>query len=75
MSAALIFNQVGSILDIMEFSQIISTIGFPIAAYVAMFWYMIKQTDAHKEEMNAIKEALNANTAALIELRAFLDKE
>ena len=61
-------------MEMMDITQIISTVGFPIAAYVAMFWYMIKQTDAHKEEMETVKEALNANTAALIELKSYLER-
>lgn len=61
-------------MDIMEFTQIVSTVGFPIAAYVAMFWYMIHQSDAHKEEMNAVKDALNANTQALVELKSYMER-
>lgn len=62
-------------MEMLDMTQVISTVGFPIAAYVAMFWYMIKQTDAHKEEMETVKEALNANTAALIELKAYLERK
>lgn len=62
-------------MEMLDITQVISTVGFPIAAYVAMFWYMIKQTDAHKEEMETVKEALNANTAALIELKAYLESK
>lgn len=61
-------------MDIMEFTQIVSTVGFPIAAYVAMFWYMIHQSDAHKEEMNTVKDALNANTQALVELKSYMER-
>lgn len=62
-------------MEMMDITQIISTVGFPIAAYVAMFWYMIKQSELHKEEMDALKEALNANTNALIELKSFLGRD
>lgn len=62
-------------MEMLDITQVISTVGFPIAAYVAMFWYMIKQTDTHKEEMETVKEALNANTAALIELKAYLERK
>lgn len=61
-------------MEMIDITQVISTVGFPIAAYVAMFWYMIHQSDAHKEEMNAVKEALSANTAALIELKSYLER-
>lgn len=60
-------------MDMMDLSQIISTVGFPIAAYIAMFWYMIHQSDAHKQEMDAVKDALAANTAALIELKSYME--
>lgn len=49
-------------MDTQAFVQVISTVGFPIAAYAAMFWYMIQQNNAHKEEMTA-------NTKALMDLR------
>ena len=57
-----------------DIAEIVSMVGFPIAAYIAMFWYMIKQSESHKEEMDSIKEALNANTSALIELRHVLNR-
>lgn len=62
-------------MDIMDLSQIVSTVGFPIAAYIAMFWYMIHQSDAHKEEMNAVKDALAANTTALMELKTYMESK
>lgn len=61
-------------MEMMDLTQIISTVGFPIAAYIAMFWYMIRQSESHKEEMDTVKEALNANTAALIELKSYLER-
>lgn len=58
----------------------ISVVGFPIVAYGAMFWYMMKSQEqhsaelqqimlTHKEETDAMKEALNQNTLALSELK------
>lgn len=55
----------------MDFStvmQAIGTLGFPIAMCVAMFWYVTKQTERHKEEISMITEALNNNTNALTRL-------
>lgn len=46
----------------------ISTLGFPIVMCGAMFWYMMKEKDAHKEEMNSVTEALNNNTLILQKL-------
>ena len=42
--------------------QIISTVGFPIAACIALFW-----------QNNRLSEAINNNTAALIELKHKLE--
>lgn len=52
-----------------ELLQAISMVGFPIVAYGGMFWYMVKLNDAHKEEIDVLKEALNQNTKALVELK------
>ena len=41
---------------------IISTVGFPIAACVALFWQTNEMQKNHKEEMDGVKEALNNNT-------------
>ena len=48
-----------------EFQNLISTLGFPIAAYVALFWYMMKKDAEHKEEVTKMTEAINNNTLAL----------
>ena len=48
--------------------QAIGSLGFPIAACIAMFYYMTKVTEAHKEEVAKITEALNNNTTALTRL-------
>ena len=57
-------------MDVSVFIQIVGSLGFPIAACIAMFWMLNKQQDQHREEMDAIRESLNANTAALSDLRA-----
>ena len=55
-------------MDITAISQAIGTLGFPIAMCLAMFWYMTKQTETHKEEVAKMTEALNNNTLALNKL-------
>lgn len=52
-------------------TQIVSNLGFPIAVCVACFWYINKQNERHREEMNNVTEAINNNTIALTKL---LDK-
>lgn len=57
-------------MDISVFTQLIANLGFPIAAFAAMFWLVNKQNDQHREEIEAIKGSLDANTAALADLRS-----
>jgi len=56
-------------MDINAIVQAISTVGFPIAACCIMFWYLQKEQESHKVEMNTVTEALNKNTLALTELK------
>lgn len=60
-------------MDINAVTTAISTLGFPIVMCGAMFWYMIKEKDAHIEEMNSVTEALNNNTLILQKLCDRLD--
>lgn len=55
-------------MDISTISTIISTVGFPIATCIAMFWYINKQSDIHKQEIDKLSDALNNNTIALTKL-------
>lgn len=63
-------------MDVSAISQIISTVGFPIAACGAMAYYVKYITDQnsarmdklnadHKAEMDSVTAALNNNTLAL----------
>lgn len=47
---------------------IISTVGFPIAACVALFLQTNEMQKSHKEEMDGVKEALNNNTLVVQKL-------
>ena len=60
-------------MDVSMIMQAIGTLGFPIVAAAAMFWLVNKHNDQHKEEMTVVKEALNANTLALVELKNALE--
>lgn len=52
--------------------QIVSTLGFPIVMCGALFWYMVKQREAHKEETEHLKDTLNENTKVLAELTTLI---
>lgn len=52
-------------MDTSTIVQIISSLGFPIACCVAMFWQNNKLNESHKEETAKLNEAINNNTIAL----------
>ncbi len=62
-------------MDIGVITQLISTMGFPIACVIAMFYFWNKERDDHKTEMQKMTEALNNNTLALIKLESILDHD
>lgn len=62
-------------MDFSAVSQLISSVGFPIAACVALFWQMNRESTQHKEEMNALKESLNQNTLAITKLVLFMQEK
>ena len=38
--------------------SIISSVGFPIAMCLILFWYMQKESENHKNETNSLKDAI-----------------
>lgn len=52
-------------MDINTMSQIIGSIGFPIAAFLLIFREMQKQSERHENEMAQVSEVLNQNTLAI----------
>lgn len=57
-----------------EVLQAISTLGFPIAAYVGLFWYMMKKDEQHKAEIDLLSNAVQNNTIVMTEIRDRLDE-
>lgn len=62
-------------MDFSAVSQLISSVGFPIAACVALFWQMNRESTQHKQEMDALKESLNQNTLAITKLVLFMQEK
>jgi len=60
-------------MDITQVMQAIGSLGFPIVACCALFYYLNKEQEAHKAEMDAVKDALNRNTDALLELKTIIN--
>lgn len=61
-------------MDVGAIIQIVGSLGFPIAACIAVFWYLMKESENHKEEVNKLSEALQNNTIALTKLCDELEK-
>lgn len=59
-------------MDITAITQFIGSVGFPIVCCVGLFWYITKITDQHKEEMNTMRQSLEANTTVLTEIKTFI---
>ena len=61
-------------MDITVITQLIGSLGFPIACVVAMFYYWNKEREDHKSELDSIRTALENNTQALIQIQEILRK-
>lgn len=59
-------------MDVNQIMQAIGTLGFPIVACCALFYYLNKEQESHKSEMQAVTDALNRNTDALLELKTII---
>lgn len=52
--------------------QVISSLGFPIVMCGALFWYMVKQRQAHQAETEHLKDTISENTKVLSELTTLI---
>ena len=52
-------------MDVGTVTQLVGSLGFPIVCCGALFWYLVKEKDAHKEEMEEVRKSVEANTAAI----------
>ena len=55
-------------MDINAISTLVSNIGVPCACLIATFYLWQKETEAHKDEMSKMIDALNNNTLAITKL-------
>lgn len=55
-------------MDVSALIQIVGSLGFPIAASIAVFWYLMRESENHKQEVGKLSEALGNNTIALTKL-------
>lgn len=61
-------------MELSELGQLIGTLGFPIVACCAVFWYLQKESDNHKQEMTTMRDAVNANTSVIAELKMIMQQ-
>ena len=52
--------------------EIVSTLGFPIVACGALFWFVNKQEERRTEELEGMRNALNENTSILTSLKELI---
>lgn len=62
-------------MDVSTISQLISTVGFPIAMCGLMAYYIKYTEDRHREEVGSLRDALNNNTTVLQKLVDSLNRE
>ena len=60
-------------MDINVIAQLVTTIGFPIVACGALFWFITKQQESHREEMKSLEKSLNENTTILMQLKEIMN--
>jgi hypothetical protein len=56
-------------MDVNAVTSIIGSLGFPIFACVAMFWYLNKERESHAEEIDILRTSLDKNTEILEKLK------
>lgn len=61
-------------MDVSAIIQVVGSLGFPIAACIAVFWYLMHESENHKSEVAKLSEAIQNNTLALTKLCDELEK-
>lgn len=54
--------------ELTAFTDFVQTVGFPIAMCLAMFWYINRQGESHKAEIDKLSEAVTNNTLIMEKL-------
>lgn len=55
-------------MDAQSYTNLISSVGFPIVMCLIMVKLMMRMEESHKTEIDSLKEALNSNTNVLTRL-------
>ncbi len=60
-------------MDLSAITTLISTIGFPIAACIAIFYMMNKEREDHKNEVDALKGVISEINQTLAALKQLIE--
>lgn len=60
-------------MDMTQITTLIGSLGFPIAACCYLFYYLNKERESHKEEINDLKGVINENNKILEALKILLE--
>lgn len=53
--------------------SIITTVGFPIAMCLLLFWNMKQEQDTHKQEVMELKDVISRNNEILASLKQLIE--
>ncbi len=59
-------------MNVEAYISLISSVGFPIVVSGVLFNYMVKTREAHKEEIDKLRQTLENNTKVLVELTTLI---
>lgn len=62
-------------MDISTITNVIGSLGFPIACCIYLFYTLHKEQENHKEETNELKAAIENNTVILQKLCTMIDRD
>lgn len=60
-------------MDTNMITDVISTLGFPIAMCIMMLYFLHQEQKNHKEEMNDLKDVISKNNEILASLKQLID--
>ena len=60
-------------MDASNITTLIGSLGFPIVACGAVFWYLNKERESHEQEMRVLTDALNSNTKVITEMKVLIE--
>lgn len=55
--------------------NLLSNYIFPVAMCMILLWKMERDQDRYRDDLNTIREIIEKNTEALVQIKTILDKE